>query len=524
MPLLGDYTWSETNETVSLSVNLKGVSLKQADIFLASTILKINYQPFLIDLNLFQEIISSTSKAVCKDGVLHICLTKTEPQLWGQLCFIGSKEEITERREKAIKLHDAQNQQNMEMLAARKVDEERMMLREHMALEERERQRMDDIKGREKKNAEDAMFDAFSRLRSATKEDLVDRSNNKDDCLPPPRKQVHATFRHTPRLFKTPSRESTKKAEREFIIKNVSNLRDNALLVDVSNSDPVWLNSKGDEFYKRGDIGSAINAYSEALKTDNTMVETLAKRAACFLKIREAEHAIADCIHALRELDGSTKDRLGTNEERLLFRKKLLMRLGMAHCLNADHEKALELFLSILQLDKNDKAVLQNIIHLKALLEATKWKKGGDRHFSVGNIEKAVADYTKAISVDPTHIKCIMNRATCHLALYDSDECTKDCTMALDLLSRDKRTNGSPTCAVATILSPTPGTKRKWQVVLLCRRAAAKEIADDLQGALDDLEQAKSIIRNDDGVDVKSIAKDIDELKAKMSSLKTPSS
>jgi hypothetical protein len=61
-------------------------------------------------------------------------------------------------------------------------------------------------------------------------------------------------------------------------------------------------------------------------------------------------------------------------------------------------------------------------------------------------------------------------------------------------------------------------------VVLLCRRAAAKEIADDLQGALDDLEQAKSIIRNDDGVDVKSIAKDIDELKAKMSSLKTPSS
>jgi hypothetical protein len=256
MPL----SWSETNETVTISVLLKGVSLKNVDISTTSNTIKINCssQLYFLDLNLFQEIVDDKSRAVFKDGVLNICLTKKECQLWGQLCFIGSKSEIEARREKSLKLRDATTQHQMERAAARKVDEERMMLQEHMALEEKERQRMDDIKGLEKKNAEDAMYDTFSFLRE-TREDLVDENN--DNFLHQPiRKSVHATFRHTPRLFKTPLRESTRRTEEEFM--NRSRLRGNALLLadtDVSNVDPVWLNSKGNEFYQRGDIGSAIN-------------------------------------------------------------------------------------------------------------------------------------------------------------------------------------------------------------------------------------------------------------------------
>ena len=49
---------------------------------------------------------------------------------------------------------------------------------------------------------------------------------------PPPRQVVQGTFTHTPRLFKTPSRESTIKQEQQFIMKNRSNLSKNVLLND----------------------------------------------------------------------------------------------------------------------------------------------------------------------------------------------------------------------------------------------------------------------------------------------------
>jgi hypothetical protein len=47
----------------------------------------------------------------------------------------------------------------------------------------------------------------------------------------------------------------------------------------------------------------------------------------------------------------------------------------------------------------------------------------------------------------------------------------------------------------------------------------AKELTGDFQEALGDLDQAKSIARNVDDVDVNAITKDIDDLKAKMNSL-----
>ncbi len=491
-----------------MTVNLKGVSHKHVDVFVTSTFLKVNYKPYLIDINLFDEIDEDTSNAIFKDGELHICLAKKVQQLWGQLSFLGSKQQIAVRREKALKLHEDRIQQQREMTATRKVDEERMMLREHMALEEKERQRMDDIKDREKKKAEDEMFDTFSKLSKSNEAPGV-------VTLPPPRKPVHMQFRHTPRLFKTPSRESTKKQEQEFIIKNLSKLRGNALLTtdaDVSNIDPVWLNSKGDEFYKRGDIGSAINAYTEALNADSTMIDILSNRAACYLHLRKPDSCIEDCSNALKKLNESLEAENNTREEKLVLRKKLLMMLGMANCLKTDNNTALQNFNSVLQIDKDDSVAHQNITYLKAHTEVCRLKKEGDINFSEGNIDKAKENYTSALTIDSRHVQCIMNRAACHLASREYAECITDCTIGLEIISsRGKQKSHSSTC-------PTASMKRKWQAILLCRRAAAKQLSEDLDGALDDLNLAKSIVRNNDGIDVKSIDNDIIELKAKIKS------
>ena len=275
MPINGGYTWSETTDKIEISIPLKGVSVKKVDVFTTSNQLKVSYSPFLLDVNLFNDIDEDRSRAVLKNGTLKISLPKKEVELWNQLEFRGTKQEIQQRRAAALKEREDKVKLQDEQLAAKKVEEERRLTRQHMALEERERQRIDDIKAAEKEKAEEAMHKTFTAKANDNdkkkKSDCVDcgvsndtkREQPPQDCsdsddeeeaekieedvLPPPRAAVQTSFTHTPRLFKTPSRESTVKQEKEFIMKNRDkNLKKNALLNvddDVDNVDPAWLNS-----------------------------------------------------------------------------------------------------------------------------------------------------------------------------------------------------------------------------------------------------------------------------------------
>lgn len=541
MPVSGEYTWTDKNDRIEVAIPLKGVSAKKVDVFTASTILKVSYSPFLLDLNLHGEIDEDSSRAVLKNGTLTVSLTKKSSQPWSQLCFEGTKEEIKQRREKAMEERDAEVQRQRERTASKKVEEERMVFRRHMALEERERQRMDQIKAVEKKEAEDAMYDAFSQLQTAksdenppttggyfeaesTPGDLGVKSTacanqEPQDCryeldpeVPPPRKVAHATFRHTPRLFKTPSRESTVKQEQEFIVKNRSNLNKNALLndVDIGDVDPVWLNSKGDEFYGKGDFYSAINAYSEALRADETMVGTLGNRAACYLHLREGECCRNDCLTALKMKD-AIELHFNTLLEQNQFRKKTHIRLAMAYCLNEEYSSGMEHFTKAHSIDANDKIAAESIDYLKTLMESTRLKSEADRIFAGGDIPKAMELYTKAIDIDPKFAKARMNRSASFLAMKSFANCIEDCTCALNLIS-----SGKPRQQLAVILLPKPIVRRKWAATLLCRRAAAKRLNKDFEGALADLEEAKASVRRGDDIDIKEVEASIEGLKKEM--------
>jgi len=282
MPINGEYTWSETTDKIEISIPLKGVSVKKVDVFTTSKQLKISYSPFLLDVNLFNDIDEDRSRAVLKNGMLKISLPKKEIELWNQLEFKGTKQEIQQRRAAALKEREEKVKRQDEQLAAKKVEEERRLTRQHMALEERERQRIDDIKAVEKEKAEEAMHKTFATAKAKANETDKKKKKKLDDvgvdsgvsndtkqehppqdfsdsddeeaeeieenALPPPRTAVQTSFTHTPRLFKTPSRESTVKQEKEFILKNRDkNLKKNALLnVDAGIDDivdPAWLNS-----------------------------------------------------------------------------------------------------------------------------------------------------------------------------------------------------------------------------------------------------------------------------------------
>lgn len=416
-----------------------------------------------------------------------------------------------------------------------------MFFQKQMATEEREQRRIDLIKATEKKQAENAMHDTFSRLRPDKSREqssnmqfkekndalLSDNTPNSDcdslkeiicpdqelqNCkedaeaefeVPPPRQVAHTSFRHTPRLFKTPSRESTMKQEREFIMKNRSNLKKNVLLnnVDIGDVDPVWLTSKGDDFYSKGDFCSAINAYSEALETDGTMVHALGSRAACYLRLREGACCIKDCLEALKLDDG-----IVDLEEHTQFQKSIHTHLAMAYCLVEKHSDGIEHFTAAKHLDKTDDVSTESISYLKICAEVIELKTKADSCFAEGNLLKAAEFYTKALSVDEDNVRVLMNRAACHLALGIHTECIDDCTRALKTL---KVKPDSSCLLLATVLFPTESVQRKWVVTLLCRRAAAKGLSSNFQGASKDLDEARLAVRPQDGIDVEAVMNSI---------------
>ena len=550
MPVTGEYSWTESDDRIELTIPLKGVSPKCVDVFTTSTLLKVSYLPFLLDLTLLDEIDEDGSRAVLKDGELKILLKKRETRIWGQLCFEGTKEEIHQRRCESLLKRDETVKRQMENVASKRAEEERMVFRRHMALEEAERKRLDDIKATEKKNAEDAMHDKFVQMNEKSFSRSMDKSiasvqdenpnnttcinRNRDsiihsklgpqDCcaetlevkdaperdIPPPRTVVQTTFWNTPRLFKTPSRESTVKREQAFMIKNRCNLKKNALLNDIGigDTDPVWLSAKGDEFCSKGDFCSAINAYTEALHKDHSLVQALMKRAACYLHLREGAFCVKDCLAAL-QMNELIDEQFNTPRERSQVRKDIHIRSALAHCLIEDFTTGMNHFVKARTLDETDEVVIESIRHLTTFMEATQLKADADDNFAKGNMMKASELYSEALATDPTHLKALINRAACHLGLGNPSDCIYDCNHALNECKKLRQTNN----LLAAVLFPKPNVRRKWIVTVLCHRAAAKQIKKDYQGSVADLEEALNTVRPNDDIDTEGIKSSIDVLR-----------
>jgi hypothetical protein len=67
---------------------------------------------------------------------------------------------------------------------------------------------------------------------------------------------------------------------------------------DTGDADPSWPTEKGNKLYGKGDFCSAIDAFTKALRADETRGPSLGGRAACYLHLNEGSN---DCLATLDE-------------------------------------------------------------------------------------------------------------------------------------------------------------------------------------------------------------------------------
>ena len=164
MPVSAQYSFTERADKVVVQIPLKGCAPSKVDIFVTSTTLKVNFSPYLVDLVLAGTVDNVKHKAKVKEGVLIVTLLKTESgKIWGSLVAdIADKAELNAAKQAAraenVALQDTLSKDRHD----RKIDDEKHALRKQMALEERERSLLENLKADEKAEAEEQMYKEFA--------------------------------------------------------------------------------------------------------------------------------------------------------------------------------------------------------------------------------------------------------------------------------------------------------------------------------------------------------------------------
>ena len=356
--------------------------------------------------------------------------------------------------------------------------------------------------------------------------------------IPPPRSiateeqevgSARISISFTPRVFPTPMRESKAAEEEDWVVKNRRHLKNHAMLgqgatrgVDVSEEDPTWLKGKGDDFFRAGDIRSAINAYSAAIDADETMTACFSNRSACYLKLCMYADCRADCSTAIAQLDAlltqssvreqNSQHNPGMQAHRSTIHKLLLRRsvscchLGQYSESISDHSRVLSAVASLAALGMDTggidpAAVTADLARLRVLVDAEALKKQGDAVFAESRLHEALEKYNAALELMPLHVCCLSNRSACKIAVGDLQGCIEDCTQALELLQVDPSASSGEgqghSRGINMLLSvlPPAGSERRlaWVTRTVTRRGTAYSQLNKLAEAIEDYRYASSL-------------------------------
>ncbi|XP_041535507.1 dynein assembly factor 4, axonemal isoform X2 [Microtus oregoni] len=351
MPVrVSEFSWQQTPAAVFLSLPLRGVCVRDADVFCGESYLKVNFPPFLFEVFLYAPIDDGNSKAKIGNDTILFTLYKKDPVMWETLSMPGVDKETMQRiREKSILQAQEKAKEATEAKATAKREDQRYALGVMMKIEEEERKKIEDMKENERKKATRELEAWKESQRQAEKQKSIPRKEKcqrgkqaeergalkppslprkapsaarlpqrgrnwenifseklKEDSVPAPRSAGNIQISFTPRAFPTALRESQVAEEEEWLHKQAEARR--ALSTDLpefsdlkeEEKNPDWLKEKGNKLFATENYLAAVDAYNLAIRLNSKIPLLYLNRAACHLKLRNLHKAIEDSSKACK--------------------------------------------------------------------------------------------------------------------------------------------------------------------------------------------------------------------------------
>ncbi|XP_062405313.1 dynein assembly factor 4, axonemal [Sardina pilchardus] len=408
MPLMvKDYSWTQTESKVYISVPLKGMNAKHVDIFATDEYLKVHFPPFLFEAFLFAPVDDDKCIAKIGNGVAVFTLHKKKEELWNQFTINNDdREKQKEIRQNAILKAQEKAAADSKAKAAQKQEESKFALQTMMKLEEEERATIQKIKNDECKkavnelenwklehkskeekaiqpqqqsiqsvrNTEISKVEKLSVPLSSGRVGVIPQQGKKNVTktekvnLPGPRSCGNIKVNFTPRVFPTALRESRVPEEEEWLKKQAEARR--AVAADLAELDdlkpeernPDWLKDKGDKFFVAGNYQAALNAYNLALKLNRKLPSLYSNRAACHLKLRNLHKAIEDSSQALELLTPPVADNA-------VARLKAHVRRGTAFCQLELYVEGLQDYHAALKIDPDNQKLQEDTQKIRDIIQ-----------------------------------------------------------------------------------------------------------------------------------------------------------
>uniref|UniRef100_A0A2K5IAF5 Dynein axonemal assembly factor 4 n=1 Tax=Colobus angolensis palliatus TaxID=336983 RepID=A0A2K5IAF5_COLAP len=310
MPLqVSDYSWQQTKTAVFLSLPLKGVCVRDTDVFCTENYLKVNFPPFLFEAFLYAPIDDESSKAKIGNDTVVFTLYKKEAAMWETLSVTGVDKEMMQRiREKSILQAQERAKEATEAKAAAKREDQKYALSVMMKIEEEERKKIEDMKENERIKATKELEAWKEYQRKAEEQKKIQKEEKlcqKEQQIKEERKKLK---------YKTSTRNSaSRNLAPKWLHKQAEARRamntDIPELCDLKEEEknPEWLKDKGNKLFATENYLAAINAYNLAIRLNNKMPLLYLNRAACHLKLKNLHKAIEDSSKKFCSLEGTER-------------------------------------------------------------------------------------------------------------------------------------------------------------------------------------------------------------------------
>ncbi|XP_036876881.2 dynein axonemal assembly factor 4 isoform X5 [Manis javanica] len=357
MPLqVSDYSWQQTNAAVFISVPLRGVCVRDADVFCTESYLKTmrTAKPRLGMTLLFSPYIKK--KRLC--GRPFRCQVIEEDER-KKIEDIKESERIKATKElEAWKEHQRRAEEQKGIQRKEKLHQEKLTAEEKKKLKSKSHTRNSAprslaTKGRNSEN----MF--FEKL--------------KENSIPAPRSASSIKINFTPRVFPTALRESQVAEEEEWLHKQAEAQR--AMNTDIpelsdlkeEEKNPEWLKDKGNKLFATENYLAALNAYNLAIRLNNKIPLLYLNRAACHLKLKNLHKAIEDSSKALELLTPPVAENANA-------RVKAHVRRGTAFCQLELYIEGLQDYEAALKIDPSNKIVQNDTEKIRNIIQGTELK------------------------------------------------------------------------------------------------------------------------------------------------------
>ncbi|KAM8891020.1 dynein axonemal assembly factor 4 isoform 2-T2 [Spinachia spinachia] len=340
MPILvTDYSWTQTDSTVCLSVPLKGTKVSHVNILSTDEYLKVHYPPYLFEAFLFEPVDDNKSNVKVGDGVAVFSMPKRTNKVWEHLMTATNHKEKKKVRERSLLKYQENLCAQSILKAKQQHAEKKYALERMMKLEKEKKHCIQKIKTgeREKSTAELTAWKLRQKQRAEQEDQLKvhsqghsrdglqsttekqengcsngsgfkwdqisnseAKSKSKQKDLPAPRLVGNIQVTFTLRLFPTALRESKVIEEEEWLKRQAEAGRNRTAdveeLEDLKEEErnPYWLKDKGDKCFVTGDHLGAVYAYSLAIRLNRKIPALYSNRAACHLKLKNLHKAIDD--------------------------------------------------------------------------------------------------------------------------------------------------------------------------------------------------------------------------------------